>query len=92
MAAADESGAPAVPLTYVLLDQVPSPVAALQRWIALQNAHPGELGSLTSKFVPRGDGSVLLLGGPVDSAASGQLLCNALAVSDPKLQCYVVTN
>ncbi len=77
---------------YVLLGQSISTDDGLRAWSELQRDHPQQLGALNSKLVPRGDGSVLIMGGPLASMELGNRICTSLAQRDISLQCYVVNN
>jgi hypothetical protein len=77
---------------YLLLGQSISTEDGLRTWSELQRAHPEQLGALASKLVPRGDGSLLILGGPVPSPDAGNRICMSLAQRDVSVECYVITN
>jgi len=77
---------------YLLLGQSISMDDGLRTWSELQRAHPEQLGALNNKLVPRGDGSLLILAGPVPSPDAGNRICMSLAQHDVSLECYVINN
>ena len=77
---------------YLLLGQSISTDDGLRTWSELQREHPEQLGALSSKLVPRGDGSLLILGGPLPSPDAGKRICMSLAQRDVSVECYVINN
>lgn len=77
---------------YLLLGQSISTEDGLRTWSELQRDHPEQLGALSSKLVPRGDGSLLILGGPLPSPDAGNRICMSLAQRDMSVECYVISN
>jgi hypothetical protein len=77
---------------YLLLGQSISIDDGERAWSELQRDHPAQLGALSSKLVPRGDGSLLILGGPLPSPDAGNRICMSLAQRDVSVECYVINN
>ena len=77
---------------YLLLGQTISVDDGKRTWSELQREHPEQLGALGSKLVPRGDGSLLILGGPLPSPDAGNRICMSLTQRDVSVECYVINN